>query len=80
MKTIMNDKYYDVTELSNMFGLSKNTIRNYFNNGKIVAIKIGKSWFAKESDINIFLDQTPSNKISLTTNDIDIATTNNINN
>ena len=57
MKTIMNDKYYDVTELTKMFGLSATTIRTYFKDGRISAKKIGKSWHATESDIKNYLSK-----------------------
>lgn len=60
MKIIMNEKFYDVAELSKMFGLSENTIRTYFKNGTITAKKIGKSWYAKETAINEYLSKTES--------------------
>lgn len=61
MKLIMDVKYYDVVELSKMFELSENTIRNYFKDGKISAMKIGKSWHATESDIKEFLNNKTKN-------------------
>lgn len=56
----MNENYYDVTEISNMFGLSETTIRNYFKSGKIIAKKIGKSWHARETDIKDYLNSDKS--------------------
>lgn len=56
MKIIMENNYYDVTELSQMFGLSASTMRSYFKEGRISAIKIGKSWHATENDIKDFLN------------------------
>lgn len=53
----MNEKYYDVKELSQIFGLSVATIRSYFKTGKITALKIGKSWYAMESSIKDYLNQ-----------------------
>lgn len=65
MKTIMNDNYYDVAELAIMFGLSVTTIRSYFKDGRIKAMKLGKSWHAKEIDIKDFLaKEQPQTKIS----------------
>lgn len=58
---IMDVKYFDVAELSEMFGLSENTIRNYFKSGKISAMKIGKSWHATETDIKEFLNTKSKN-------------------
>lgn len=57
MKTIMDENYFDVSELSKMFGLSENTVRNYLKAGKITARKIGKSWFAKETAIKEYLSK-----------------------
>lgn len=54
----MNENYYDIKELSGMFGLSEHTIRKYCNMGKINAIKIGRTWTAKESDIKEYLLST----------------------
>ncbi len=53
----MNENYYDVRELSKMFDVAENTIRNYFKAGIISAKKLGKAWHAKESDIREFLDE-----------------------
>lgn len=58
----MNDNYYNVTELSEMFGLSETTIRTYCKEGKINAMKIGKSWYAKESDIKEYLNINKTTK------------------
>lgn len=52
----MNENYFDVSELSKMFGLSENTIRTYFKAGRISAKKIGKSWHAKETAIKDYLN------------------------
>lgn len=56
MKLIMDQKYYDTKELSEMVKLSETTIRKYFNSKKIPALKIGKSWHCTEIDIKKYLN------------------------
>lgn len=60
MKTILNVNFYDVNETAGMLGLAIVTTRNYFKTGRIPARKIGKSWYADENDIKIFLSNDKS--------------------
>ena len=57
MKIILGETFYNVAELAEMFGLSETTIRTYFNDGRIIGRKIGKSWHAKESAIKTYFNK-----------------------
>lgn len=54
MKQIQNETYFDVSELAKYLGLTETTIRSYIHNGKIKGLKIGKSWYAKETAVKAF--------------------------
>jgi excisionase family DNA binding protein len=62
MKTIMNENYYDANEISSLLGLSLITVRKYVRNRKINAVKIGKSWYAKETDLKEYLKSNNNEK------------------
>jgi excisionase family DNA binding protein len=56
MKTILNEIYYDVSEVARLLGLAPGTIRQYFRNKHIEGKKIGKSWFAHENAIKDYVN------------------------
>lgn len=50
-------KLYKVTDLAEMFGVTKITIRAWINDGKIKAVKHGKSYYVTEEDLNAYLQE-----------------------
>lgn len=55
MKTIEGVKFYTVTELMGQLGLTQTTVLKYLNDGKIKAVKIGKTWYISEIALREFL-------------------------
>ena len=49
----MVDKYYELTEIMEMLHLTRRTLYNYINEGKLKAFKVGREWRVSETD---FLD------------------------
>lgn len=47
----MNDKQLTVDETALALGVSRQTIYNYIRERKIKAVKYGKTWKVKESEI-----------------------------
>lgn len=56
VKTILNEKYYDINETAEMLGIAVVTCRQYFKSGKINAKRIGARWHTTETDIQNYLN------------------------
>ena len=56
MKIIFEEKHYDVTEVSEILGISVTSVHNYIKNGSLLAAKVGGRWLVKECDIKMYLD------------------------
>jgi len=65
MKTILDKRYYTVSDLIKKLPLTKLSVRKYIKAGKIKAIKIGTSFYVSEENLKSFLsdDQKGSGKI-----------------
>lgn len=50
-------KFYSVPELSEILGLSKYTIREWFRVGELKGVKIGKHWRMSEEDFEAYLKE-----------------------
>lgn len=61
MILFLEEKYYDIFEITQTLKLSDSTVRKYIKEQKLKAHKIGKSWYVKEQDIQFFI--TNSNNI-----------------
>ena len=55
-KSNLDIKYYNVKEVSEMLGLSENTIRKYIELGKIKTFKPGRKFLIPESALTTFLE------------------------
>lgn len=56
MKTIMNQRFYESSEIASMLSLSIATVRRYLSAKKIKGTKIGKTWHVREKDLKAFLN------------------------
>jgi excisionase family DNA binding protein len=45
---------YDVSEVVQILGLTRNTVRNYLNSGKIKGSKLGNKWVIPEDSLKQF--------------------------
>lgn len=65
MKTILDKRYYTVSDLIKKLPLTKLSVRKYIKVGKIKAIKIGTSFYVSEENLQEFLagNQKESGKI-----------------
>lgn len=53
----MTDKdYYAVEQISEMLNIHPKTIQRYIREGKLRAIKVGKSWRVNRHDLRVFLE------------------------
>lgn len=55
------DKLLNIEEVADVLRVSTRTIIRYIESGKLKASKIGV-WRIKESDINLFLEETSNKK------------------
>lgn len=46
-----NDEYYTIDELVKILKISRRTIERHIKSGEIKALKIGKQWRIRKSDI-----------------------------
>lgn len=49
-------KLYTLKELEPVLGISKRTLLEYVNNGKLKAIKVGGSWKVSEENLKKFIN------------------------
>ncbi len=56
----MDNKFYSVEEISKTLKMHEKTVQRYIREGKIKAVKVGKAWRVKESDLNAFLRENSS--------------------
>jgi excisionase family DNA binding protein len=52
----MNGKYYTVEQISEMLKMHPKTIQRYIREGKLSAVKIGKSWRISGHDLSVFME------------------------
>ncbi len=55
VKKIGNIKMYDSKEISELIGLTEQSVRMYFRTGKLKGKKIGKNWFISNKDLKEYL-------------------------
>jgi len=46
---------YSIKELSDILGISSNTLRVYFRQGKLKGRKIARSWYVSEEELKRYL-------------------------
>jgi excisionase family DNA binding protein len=49
-------KLYTIDEIADILKVTQRTIYNYIKSGALKAIKIGKYWRVKHSDLELFLE------------------------
>ena len=52
----MSEAYYTVEQISNMLGIHPKTIQRYIREGKLRAVKLGKSWRVTGHDLSAFTE------------------------
>lgn len=52
---------YTVKEVRDILKVTQRTLYNYIKNGDLKAVKVGKYWRIRESDLKEFLDNGASN-------------------
>jgi len=56
MKKVLGVTLYDVHEIADMLDVSKTTIHNYVNGGKLEAQRIGGKLYCSENSIKMFIN------------------------
>jgi len=56
MKRILGVSLYDAHEIAEMLGVSKTTVHNYVNGGKLEYQKIGGKLYCSEQNIKTFIN------------------------
>jgi hypothetical protein len=54
-KKIANIKMYDSKEISDLIGLTEQSVRAYFRKGILKGKKIGKNWYISNKDLKEYL-------------------------
>lgn len=55
--TIGDLKLYSIKELSELTGVSGETLRKYLSSGKIAGQKFGKTWYVTEEKLRDYFNQ-----------------------
>ena len=50
----MTDKYYTLTELEKIIGVTHVTLLRYVKEGKLKAVKVCGKWRVAEEEVNLF--------------------------
>jgi excisionase family DNA binding protein len=50
-------KVYTINEVEEMLTVTRRTLYSYIKDGKLKAVKIGREWRVKHSDLQAFLDR-----------------------
>lgn len=53
----MEDKYYTTDEVAAITRVTKETVREWIKDGKLKAIKRGRSYLIPEADLKTFLEE-----------------------
>jgi excisionase family DNA binding protein len=48
--------FYTIDEVKKILKISRRTLYNYINNGNIKAVKIGKYWRIRQTDLEKFIE------------------------
>jgi excisionase family DNA binding protein len=56
VKEMPDFKLYTIDEIAEILKVTQRTIYNYIKSGSLKAIKIGKYWRVKQSDLEQFLE------------------------
>jgi excisionase family DNA binding protein len=56
MKRVLDVDLYDAHEIAEMLGVSKTTVHNYVNCGKLESQKIGGRLYCSEQNIKAFIN------------------------
>lgn len=54
----MDKDYHTVEQISEMLNIHPKTIQRYIREGKLRAIKVGKSWRVSRHDLRVFLESS----------------------
>lgn len=55
MRSVLGINLYDVLEVAEMLGISKTSVHNYVNSGRLDAQKIGGKFYFTEETIKAFV-------------------------
>ena len=56
MKTIFDEKHYNIKEVAEILSISATSVHNYIKAGTVKATKIAGAWHMKEDDIKAYLE------------------------
>lgn len=51
------ENHYSTDEVAEILSVPKSTIRLWIRNGKLTALKLGRSYRVRESDLQVFLKE-----------------------
>ncbi|MBL8028779.1 MAG: helix-turn-helix domain-containing protein [Fibrobacteres bacterium] len=54
----MNEKFYTVEQIAELLQINEKTIQRYIREGKLKAVKLGKSWRVTGHDLSVFTEST----------------------
>ena len=56
----MQETYYTVEQISELLQMHPKTVQRYIREGKLRAVKFGKSWRVSGHDLSVFTESVPS--------------------
>lgn len=59
VKNVGGTKMFSIADLSQDLGLTIRTVRQWFIDGKLPGVKLGKEWYISEDKLKAFLNAEP---------------------
>ena len=55
----MNEPFYTVEQISALLHMHPKTVQRYIREGRLHAVKVGKSWLVSGHDLSVFTESVP---------------------
>ncbi len=64
VRSVGGMKMFSIADLSKDLGLTIRTIRQWFMDGKLPGVKLGKEWYISEDNLKAFLNAVPQTGVN----------------
>lgn len=59
----MNEVYYNVEQIAQILNIHPKTVQRYIREGKLRAVKLGKSWRVTGHDLSMFVENADTGQV-----------------